>query len=113
MNEERIAAVDEQFRVRCEPDPGFLARHRRRREALSPVAGWTFRELGFRLAAATVAVFVLLVFLAPPGSDPVSDLGPPPIFAFEAATFEPPALPGMEADGDGEPVLRIAIGTSR
>ena len=52
---QRVAAI---LRVECEPDPGFLVRHRERREDLSPVRFWTWRQLGYRLSAAAAALLV-------------------------------------------------------
>jgi len=46
------------LRVECEPDPGFLVRHRERREDLSPVRLWTWRQLGYRMSAAAAALLV-------------------------------------------------------
>jgi hypothetical protein len=52
---EQVSAILE---VRCEPDPGFLIRHRQRREDLSPIRHWTWRQLGYRLAAVAAAMLV-------------------------------------------------------
>ena len=52
---QQVSAV---LRVHCEADPGFVVRHRQRREDLSPVLQWTWRQLGFRLSAAAAALLV-------------------------------------------------------
>lgn len=54
----RLQQASAFVRVRCEPDPGFVVRHRERREDLSPVLRWTWRELGYRLAAAAAALLI-------------------------------------------------------
>ncbi len=101
----RLGAVDDLVRIRCEPDPGFVIRHRYRREALSSVSGWTFRELGFRLTVATLFALALALLFALPGRE----RSEPPITAFESEAFAPPALPGFDPDAV-EPVLRIVMG---
>jgi len=101
----RLGAVDDLVRIRCEPDPGFVIRHRYRREALSSISDWTFRELGFRLTAATLFALALALLFALPGQE----RSEPPITAFESEAFAPPALPGFDPDAV-EPVLRIVMG---
>ncbi len=101
---ERMRRIDELLSVRCEPDPGFVARFRQRRDELSPVSRWTFRELGFRLAAATLLAIGITVFLAWP--EPAA----PAIADLESEAFDPPPLPGLDPEAEIEPVLHIALG---
>lgn len=55
---ERLRAGSEWLAVVPEPDPAFVARTRERREAVSFVPRWTWRQLGVRLAAAAVVTVV-------------------------------------------------------
>ncbi|MDE2882693.1 MAG: hypothetical protein OXP70_12610 [Acidobacteriota bacterium] len=115
------------LRVECEPDPGFLVRHRERREDLSPVRLWTWRQLGYRLSAAAAALLVaagLSVWQAgQPESEPLADAVPVveelDLLAFEGEILAAPSPEtGFEAefqtlaasDSAAEPVLVIALG---
>lgn len=121
---QRVASV---LRVACEPDPGFLVRHRERREDLSPVRLWTWRQLGYRLSAAAALLLVaagLSVWQAEqPAAEPLADAasiaGELDLLAFEGEIL---ASPRFETDFAGEfqtlaasdpaaePVLVIALG---
>lgn len=115
------------LRVECEPDPGFLVRHRARREDLSPVRFWTWRQLGYRLSAAAAALLVaagLSVWQAEqPEAEPLAGALPVvdelDLFAFEGEILAAPnPETGFEAefqtlaasDSAAEPVLVIALG---
>ncbi len=121
---QQVAAI---LRVECEPDPGFLVRHRERREDLSPVRLWTWRQLGYRLSAAAAALLVaagLSVWQAGlPEAEPLAPAVPVAeeldLLAFEgeilaardldagfAAEFQTLAA----SDSAAEPVLVIALG---
>lgn len=121
---QRVAAI---LRVECEPDPGFLVRHRERREGLSPVRLWTWRQLGTRLSAAAAALLVAAGLSVWQAEQPEAELpaGAAPetegldLLAFEGeilAAPDPDA--GFEADfqtlaaseAAAEPVLVIALG---
>lgn len=131
---EQVAAV---LRVGCEPDPGFLVRHRERREDLSPVRLWTWRQLGYRLSAAAAVLLVaagLSVWQSgQPEAAPLADAVPVTtgvplteeldLFAFEgeilaASQFETDFEADFEAGFQNlalsgpaaEPVLVIALG---
>ena len=115
---------------RVAPDPAFVARHRARREALSPVARWTWRQFGTRLAAAAaflVAAAVTTLWLSatgaleatPPGGLPApfatleglegEALGAPADVPFAFSGFAGPGgADGLAATED--PVLLIALG---
>ncbi|MXX86826.1 MAG: hypothetical protein F4Y71_10260 [Acidobacteria bacterium] len=121
---QQVAAV---LRVECEPDPGFVVRHRERREDLSPVRLWTWRQLGYRLSAAAAALLVaagLSVWQAEQqGAEPLAgavrvaeELD---LLAFEGEVLAAPdPETGFEAefqtlaagDSAAEPVLVIALG---
>ena len=121
---QRVAAI---VRVECEPDPGFVIRHRERREDLSPVRLWTWRQLGYRLSAAAAALLVaagLSVWQAGrPEAEPLAGAVPVTVeldlLAFEGEILAAPDLEaGFEAefqtlaasDSAAEPVLVIALG---
>ena len=121
---QQVAAV---LRVECEPDPGFLVRHRERREDLSPVRFWTWRQLGTRLSAAAAALLVaagLSVWQAEqPEAEPLAGAVPEAeeldLLAFEGeilAAPDPETGFGAEfqtlaaSDSATEPVLVIALG---
>ena len=119
----RLTQVAAILRVECEPDPGFLVRHRARREDLSPVRFWTWRQLGYRLSAAAAALLVaagLSVWqaeqLAP---EPLANVAPVAeeldLLAFEgeilaASGFEAEFQTLAASDSANEPVLVIALG---
>lgn len=120
----QVAAV---LRVECEPDPAFLVRHRERREDLSPVRLWTWRQLGYRLSAAAAALLVaagLSVWQAgQPEAEPLAGAVPLAeeldLLAFEGEILAAPDREtGFEAefqtlaasDSAAEPVLVIALG---
>ena len=73
----RLRRVSIALQVRCDPDPGFLVRHRQRREELSPVLQWTWRQLGYRLAAVAATMLIaagVSVWQAePPPADMLAD----------------------------------------
>ncbi len=121
---QRLAGI---LRVECEPDPGFLVRHRERREDLSPVRFWTWRQLGYRLSAAAAALLVaagLSVWQAEqPAAEPPASALPEAegldLVAFEGEMLAAPSFEtGFEAefqtltasDPAAEPVLVIALG---
>ena len=123
----RLQQVTAILRVECEPDPGFLVRHRERREDLSPVRFWTWRQLGYRLSAAAAALLVaagLSVWQAgQPESEPLAGAVPVAeeldLLAFEGEILAAPSPgTGFEAefqtlaasDSAAEPVLVIALG---
>lgn len=118
----RVAAI---LRVECEPDPGFLVRHRERREDLSPVRFWTWRQLGYRLSAAAAGLLVaagLSVWQSEqpePLADSVVAADELDLLAFEGEILAGPDFgTGFEAefqtlaasDPADEPVLVIALG---
>lgn len=115
------------LRVECEPDPGFLVRHRERREDLSPVGLWTWRQLGYRMSAAAAVLLVaagLSVWQAGlPEAQPLADAATAAeeldLLAFEGEVLAAPGPEtGFEAefqtlaasDSAAEPVLVIALG---
>ena len=115
------------LRVECEPDPGFLVRHRERREDLSPVRLWTWRPLGYRMSAAAAALLVaagLSVWQAgQPEAEPLATAVPVAeeldLLAFEGeilaasdleAGFEAEFQTLAASDSAAEPVLVIALG---
>ena len=120
---QRVAAI---LRVECEPDPGFVVRHRERREGLSPVPFWTWRQLGYRLSAVAATLLVaagLSVWQAdPPEAEPLADIAAAEeldLLAFEGEILAAPnPETGFEAefqtlaasDSATEPVLVIALG---
>lgn len=121
---QQVAAI---LRVECEPDPGFLVRHRERREDLSPVRLWTWRQLGYRLSAAAAALLVaagLSVWQAGlPEAEPLATAVPATeeldLLAFEGeilaardleAGFEAEFQTLAASDSAAEPVLVIALG---
>ncbi len=113
---QRVSAV---LRVECEPDPGFLVRHRERREDLSPVGFWTWRQLGYRLSAAAAALLVaagLSVWQAEqPEAESLADAAPVTeeldLLALEGEILAAPEFQTLAASGPaGEPVLVIALG---
>lgn len=123
----RLTQVAAILRVACEPDPGFLVRHRERREELSPVRLWTWRQLGYRLSAAAAALLVaagLSVWQAEqPAAEPLAGAVPEAeeldLLAFEGEVLAAPNFEsGFEAefqtlaasDPASEPVLVIALG---
>lgn len=115
----RLRRVSAILRVDCEPDPGFLVRHREYREDLSPVRFWTWRQLGYRLSAAAAALLVaagLSVWQAEaPEAEPLADAGPAAeeldLFALESEILAAPEFQTLAAsDPAGEPVLLIALG---
>ena len=113
---QRVSAI---LRVECEPDPGFLVRHRERREDLSPVGFWTWRQLGYRLSAAAAALLVaagLSVWQAEqPEAETLADAAPVTgeldLLALEGEILAAPEFQTLAASGPaGEPVLVIALG---
>ena len=113
---EQVAAV---LRIACEPDPGFLVRHRERREDLSPVPFWTWRQLGYRLSAAAAALLVaagLSVWRAgQPEAEPLADAAPVAeeldLLSLEGEILAAPEFETLAAsDPAVEPVLVIALG---
>ena len=111
------------LRVECEPDPGFLVRHWERREGLSPVRLWTWRQLGTRLSAAAATLLVaagLSVWQAgQPEAEPLARAVPAAeeldLLAFEgeilaASEFEAEFQILATSDPAEEPVLVIALG---
>lgn len=136
----RLQQVSAILRVQCEPDPGFVVRHRQRREDLSPVLQWTWRQLGFRLSAAAATLLVsagVSLYQAggtAPGAAPGAEALD--LSAFEGQVLGAPEeaaelLSGLAGDGFGlqdpgasefvsametgpteEPVLLIALGAS-
>lgn len=121
---QQVAAI---LRVECGPDPGFLVRHRERRDDLSPVRFWTWRQLGYRLSTAAAALLVaagLTIWQAgQPEAEPLSGAAPVPeeldLLAFEGEILAGPnPETGFEAefqtlaasDSAAEPVLVIALG---
>ena len=52
---QQVSAI---LQVRCEADPGFLVRHRQRRDDLSPIRQWTWRQLGFRLTGVAAGMLI-------------------------------------------------------
>jgi len=120
----QVAAI---VRVECELDPGFLVRHRERREDLSPVRFWTWRQLGYRLSAAAAALLVAAGLTVWQAEQPEADslAGAIPVaeeldlLAFEGEILAgPDPETGFEAefqtlaasDSAAEPVLVIALG---
>lgn len=118
----RLRQVSVSVRVHCEPDPGFLVRHRERREDLSPVLRWTWRQLGSRLAAAAAVLLVAaglsLWQVEAPAPDTVVDAavaGDLELSGFESEVlgeiFVAPEFETLaEGDPAHEPVLVIALG---
>ena len=119
------------FEIRCEPDPGFLVRHRERREDLSPVLRWTWRQLGFRLAAAAAALLVAAGLSLWQAGRPQADVAEtmPAVEELDLLAFEgeilaasnleslgiPAEIPAeipAKTDPAEEPVLLIALGGS-
>ena len=128
----RQLEVSLHLKVHCRPDPEFLSRHRRRREELSPVLHWTWRQLGYRLTAAAAGLLIaaglslwramLPVELpAMEGAADTAALDPDlDLLAFEGAVLgasptglqfpgPDPATQAGNLAGD-EPVLLIAVG---
>ena len=54
----RLQQVSAILQVRCEADPGFLVRHRQRRDDLSPIRQWTWRQLGYRLTGVAAGMLI-------------------------------------------------------
>lgn len=136
----RLQEVSAVLRVHCEADPGFVVRHRQRRDDLSPVLQWTWRQLGFRLSAAAAALLVAagVSLYQAGGTAPGATSGAETLdlFAFEGQVLGAPEeaaelLSGLSGDGFGlrdpgasgfvsametgpteEPVLLIALGGS-
>ena len=112
----QMAAI---LRVACEPDPGFLVRHRERREELSPVLSWTWRQLGYRLSAAAAALLVAAGFSVwqaeRPEAETLADV-PLALEELDLLTIEGEILAAPEfetlaaTDPAAEPVLVIALG---
>ncbi len=105
--------------VRSEPDPGFLVRHRERRDDLSPVLRWTWRELGYRLAAVAALTLIaagLSVWQAERPEGEILADAVPAVEEFDLLALEDQMLvaPEFEALGEPdlaeEPVLLIALG---
>ena len=127
---DRLREVSALLRVLPTPDPGFVARWKSRRESLSIIPRWTWRQFGLRLAAAAA------VALAAAGlslwQQPLPEAAGPDsaesLLALEdrilGAAGEASALVGEWDDPaapeqgpaswatDPEPVLRIALGAS-
>ena len=106
----RLQQVSAALRVHCEADPGFVVRHRRRREDLSPVLRWTWRQLGFRLSAAAalllVAAGVSLFQAGRTGPETSSSVEGLDIAAFEGQVLGAPEeaselLSGLSGQGFG------------
>ena len=115
----RLLQVSAILRIECEPDPGFLVRHRERREDLSPILSWTWRQLGYRLSAVAAALLVaagLSVWQAErPEAAPLANADPvagePDLFPFGSEVLAVPELEALaETDPADEPVLLIALG---
>ena len=125
----RLQQVSAVLQVRCEADPGFLVRHRQRREELSPILQWTWRQLGYRLAAVAatmlIAAGVSVWQAGTPGTDTLADTAAVAeeldVLAFEGQILggqilggESPVAPDFEslaaAGPTEEPVLLIALG---
>ena len=54
----RLQQVSAVLQVRCEADPGFVVRHRQRRDDLSPIRQWTWRQLGYRLTGVAAGMLI-------------------------------------------------------
>jgi anti-sigma factor RsiW len=125
----RLQQVSAVLQVRCEADPGFLVRHRQRREELSPILQWTWRQLGYRLAAVAatmlIAAGVSVWQAGTPETDTLADTAAVAeeldVLAFEGQILggeilggESPVAPDFEslaaAGPTEEPVLLIALG---
>lgn len=113
----RLQQISAALQVRLEPDPGFLVRHRERREDLSPVLHWTWRQLGFRLTAtaATLLVAAGLSFWQTAGLEAeapaaVATVEEMDLFGFEGEVLAPEFETLAETDLTDEPVLVIALG---
>ena len=120
----RLQQVSAVLQVRCEADPGFLVRHRQRREELSPILQWTWRQLGYRLAAVAatmlIAAGVSVWQAGTPESDTLADTAAVAVeldvLAFEGQILggQIPVAPDFEslaaAGPTEEPVLLIALG---
>lgn len=113
---DRLRDASAFVRVRVEPDPGFVVRHRSRRESLSFIPRWTWRQLDLRLSAAAAALLAAwgIALWQSPAPE-----GEPDILALEGealgATATDEALLLVEAgafEAAAEPVLRIALGDS-
>ena len=115
----RLQQVSAVLRVRCEADLGFVVRHRERRDDLSPVLRWTWRELGFRLTAVAAALLVAAALsvwqAARPEPDTLADTAAAveelDLLAFEGEILAAPEFATLaESDPAEEPVLVIALG---
>ena len=98
-------ALRARLAVSAVPDPGFLARFRARRDALSPAPWWTWRQLALRLVPLALVVLVtavLSVWLTLPQAPELRD--------FELEALGNPSIFEPESMSPDEPVLRIAIG---
>ena len=117
----RLQQVSAIVHVLCEPDPGFIVRHRERRKDLSPIPRWTWRELGYRLAAVAAALLFasgLSVWQSErPGAETLAD-AISAVEGLDLVTLEGKvlALPESETlaeiDLAEEPVLIIVLGGS-
>lgn len=120
----RLQQVSTMLQVRCEPDPGFVVRHRERREDLSPVLRWTWRELGTRLAAVAAALLIasgLSVWQSRQSEPEALADAVPAAEELDLLALEGQVLAGeslaapdfqilAETDPAEEPVLLIALG---
>ena len=115
----RLQHVSAALQVRLEPDPAFIVRHRQRREDLSPVPFWTWRQLGSRLSAAAAALLVasgLSVWQAERPEvetlvDTASVAEELDLLALEGEILASPEFQTLAAtDRADEPVLLIALG---
>ena len=136
---QRLAAfrgIAAALRVPCSPDPGFVVRHRRIRDAASFFPRWTWRQFGVRLAYATsICLFAAGVSLWQGGlpetaAVPAADSGLQALEEDLLAAWEDVAGPGGDVSEDPgrqprpllagfaarpaatepEPVLHIALG---
>lgn len=115
----RLEQVSAIVQVRCEPDPGFVVRHRARRDDLSPVLRWTWRELGTRLAAVAAALLIaagVSVWQTErPDGEALVEYVPPveelDLLALDGQILAAPEFETLTAtDPAEEPVLLIALG---
>lgn len=128
---DRLLEVSARLALRCEPDPGFVVRHRERRESASPIRRWSWRQLGLRLAAAAAVLLAAAVLgvwrtaaPGPPEGGAAADLlalegellaapgAEPGLLAGLRAAGAPAFGRGSPAEAEPEPVLLIAFGAS-
>ena len=113
--------VSAALRVDCPPDPGFLGRHRARREAASILPRWTWRQLGIRLALATGVCLVtagVSLWRSVAGEPTAPGMPGIPAQADPAAAGDEPGLLALEGEvlgvvegeGDAGPVPPLPSG---